>query len=120
MGVAMRFRSLLVVCALVFPLAAVHATPITFAFTGFVDNDPFGLFDTATFEGSYTFDTTIPQVLSTPESGGYAGSGGVYDMTVSFTAPLDPSVAGPYLADTLNITVNNNFPGPLDQYLVTG
>ena len=41
-------------------------------------------------------------------------------MTVSFTGTLDPSVAGPYIADTLNITVNNDFPGPLDQYLVTG
>ena len=27
---------------------------------------------------------------------------------------------GPYIADKLNITVNNNFPGPLDEYLVTG
>jgi hypothetical protein len=33
---------------------------------------------------------------------------------------LDPSVAGPYIADKLNITVNNNFPDPLDEYLVTG
>jgi hypothetical protein len=97
-----------------------QATPITFSFSGTVDNDPFGVFDTATFDGSYTFDSNTPQVLNTPSSGGYAGSGGIYSMTMSFAGTLDPSVAGPYVADTLNITVNNDFPGPLDEYLVTG
>jgi hypothetical protein len=97
-----------------------QASLIRFAFTGVIDNDPFGVFDNATFAGSYTFDSTMPQVLATPNSGGYAGSGGIFNMNVAFTGTLDPSVDGPYIADTLNITVNNNFPGPLDEYLVTG
>ena len=41
-------------------------------------------------------------------------------MNVAFSGTLDPTVNGPYIADRLNITVNNNFPGPLDEYLVTG
>ena len=97
-----------------------HASLIRFAFTGVIDNDPFGVFDNATFAGSYTFDSTMTQVLNTANSGGYAGSGGIFNMNVAFTGTLDPSVDGPYIADTLNITVNNNFPGPLDEYLVTG
>ena len=85
-----------------------------------IDNDPFGAFDTATFAGSYTFDSNIPQVLATPNSGGYADTGASVNMTVSFVGTIDPTVVGPYVADTLNITVNNDFPGPLDEYLVTG
>lgn len=99
--------------------AAAACMPITFAFEGSIDNDPFGVFDSAAFAGEYTFDSDIPQVVSTLETGGYAGSGGVYRMTVAFTGTLDPAVSGPYDADTLNITVNNDFFGPLDQYLVT-
>ncbi len=97
-----------------------QATPVTFAFSGTIDNDPFGVFDTAAFDGTYTFDSAIPEVLSTPNSRGFADTGSAVSMTVSFTGTLDPSVSGPYVADTLNITINNDFPGPLDQYLVTG
>jgi hypothetical protein len=100
--------------------SAAHAAPLTIAFRGVVDNDPFGVFDSAGFEGSYTFDAALPQVLDTPQTGGYAGTGGIYGMRVSFTGTLDPSVAGPYVADGLDITLNDDFPGPLDQYLVTG
>jgi hypothetical protein len=78
------------------------------------------VFDNATFAGTYTFDSTMPQVLATPSSGGYAGNGGIFNMNVAFTGTLDASIDGPYIADMLNITVNNNFPGPLDEYLVTG
>ena len=102
------------------PIGAAQASFIRFAFTGVIDNEPFGVFDDARSAGSYTFDSTMTQVLNTANSGGYAGSGGIFNMNVSFTGTLDPSVDGPYIADTLNITVNNNFPGPLDEYLVTG
>ena len=97
---------------------AAQAYPITFTFSGAVDNDPFGVFDSATFVGTFTFDSGMTQVLNTADSGGYAGTGGIFNMTVLFTGALDPSVEGPYVADTLNITVNNDFPP--DQYLVTG
>jgi hypothetical protein len=113
-------KLLLGLLAALLPICAAQASPITFLFTGAIDNDPFGVFDNATFDGSYTFDSSMTQVLNTANSGGYAGSGGIFNMNVSFTGTLDPSVDGPYIADTLNITVNNNFPGPLDEYLVTG
>jgi hypothetical protein len=116
----MRRKLLVGLLAVLLPIGAAQASPIRFAFTGVIDNDPFGVFDSATFAGSYTFDSTMPQVLATPNSGGYAGSGGIFNMNVAFTGTLDPTVNGPYIADTLNITVNNNFPGPLDEYLATG
>jgi hypothetical protein len=99
-----------------------QASPITFTFDGVVDNDPFGVFGSdATFSGGYTFESSIPQVLNTANSGAYADTGSSVSMTGSFTGTtVDPSVVGPYVADTLNITVNNDFPGPLDEYLVTG
>ncbi|HEY1327049.1 MAG TPA: PEP-CTERM sorting domain-containing protein [Casimicrobiaceae bacterium] len=110
-------RGLLVALLLLLQVCAARADVLTFAFSGVIDNDPFGVFGDAAFSGSYTFDTGMTRVLDTPESGGYAGSGGVFDMRVSFSGTLDPSVAGPYVADTLNITVVNGF---LDEYLVTG
>ena len=78
--------------AALLPICAAQASLIRFAFTGVVDNDPFGGFDNAAFAGSYTFDSTMSQVLATPNSGGYAGSGGSFNMNVSFTGTLDPSV----------------------------
>ena len=116
----MKTRFLFGLLAAVMSICAAQASPVTFSFTGVIDNDPFGVFDNATFDGSYTFDSNIPQVLATPNSGGYADTGASVNMTVSFIGTLDPSVVGPYTADTLNITVNNDFPGPLDEYLVTG
>jgi len=109
---------LFIVCGLLSAIA--ETRPITFAFTRAVDNDPFGVFGGASFAGTYTFDSTMPQVLATSNSGGYAGTGPLFSMSVAFAAALDPSVSGPYTADSLNITVNRNFPGPLDEYLVTG
>ena len=58
-------------------LPAAHAAPITFSFAGVVDNDPFGVYNDpsngpATVSGTYFFNATIPMVLSTPNSGGYA------------------------------------------------
>jgi hypothetical protein len=98
------------------------ADPITFTFSGNVDNDPFGVFGTATFNGSYTFDAyTIQQVLNTPNSSGFAGTGSAFGISVAFADTLDPYLDGSaFVGDTLNISINNDFPGPVDQYLVTG
>src|ERR1700674_1609871 len=115
----MKRKLLVGLLVVLLPICATQASPITFSFTGVVDNDPFGVFGSATFAGSYTFDSNIPQVLATPTSGGYADTGAGVDMRVAFTGS-DPLVVGPYIADTLNITVNNDFAGPLDEYLVTG
>jgi hypothetical protein len=116
----MRRILLVVAFVLLLPLGPARASVITFAFTGTVDNDPFGVFGDATLQGEFTFDSAIAQVLDTAQSGGYADAGGVYAMRVAFSGVLDSSVAGPFAADELNITVNDDFPGPLDQYLVTG
>jgi hypothetical protein len=116
----MKRQLLVALLTALLSVGTAQASLIRFAFTGVIDNDPFGVFDNASFAGSYTFDSTMPQVLATPNSGGYAGTGGIFNMNVAFTGTLDPTVNGPYIADTLNITVNNNFPGPLDEYLVTG
>jgi hypothetical protein len=116
----MTRKLLVVLLVALLPISAAQASLITFAFTGVIDNDPLGVFDRAAFAGSYTFDSNTTQVLNTANSGGYAGTGGILNMNVAFTGTLDPSVDGPYIADRLNITVNNNFPGPLDEYLVTG
>ena len=100
---------------------SVSASPITIGFTGQVTNDPFGVFDSATFAGIYTYDSNTTQVLSTTNSGGYEGSGGIFSMSVQFTGTVGGTLDGVlFSADTVNITINNDFPGPLDQYLVTG
>lgn len=100
---------------------ALNSAPVTLPFSGTIDNDPFGVFGSATFQGQYTFDSNTTQVLDTPNSGGYAGSGGIFNMSVVFNGTVGGALDGiPFVADNLNITVNNDFPGPLDQYLVTG
>jgi hypothetical protein len=117
----MRHCILAIAAAFLLGVGAAAAAPITFAFSGTIDNDPFGVFGTAAFSASYTFDSATPQVLNTPSSGGYAGSGGIFAISASFTGTIGGTLDGlPFLGDTLNITVNNNFPGPLDEYLVTG
>lgn len=109
---------------LLFFLAAarlVSASPLTFDFSGLIDNDPYGVFGDATFTGQYTFDSNMTQVLNTVNSGGYAGSGDGYSLSLAFTGTVGGALDGvTFTADTLNITVNNDFPGPLDEYLVTG
>jgi hypothetical protein len=116
----MRHPILAIAAAFLLGAGAASASPITFAFTGAIDNDPFGVFGTAAFSGSYTFDSATAQVLNTPSSVGYAGSGGIFSLSVSFTETIGGTLDGvPFLGDTLNITVNNDFPGPVDEYLVT-
>ena len=106
---------------LVVAAGALQAGPITFTYSGAVTSDPFGVFGNATFTGQYTFDSNTTQVLDTANSGGYAGSGGIFAMSVVFTGTVGGALDGvPFNGDTLNLTVNNDFPGPLDQYLVTG
>jgi hypothetical protein len=121
LGLLMAVRKFLIgLLAAVIPICAAQASPVTFTFSGVIDNDPFGVFGDATFAGSFTFDSGMTQVLNTANSGGYAGSGGIFNMTLSFIGTPDPSVVGPHIANMLNITLNNDFPGRLDQYLVTG
>jgi hypothetical protein len=106
---------------LLFSIATVWANPIQVNFAGTVNNDPYGVFGNAAFTGQYTFDSNMAQVLNTPNAAGYAGAGGVFSMAVMFTGTVGGALDGMrFTADALNITVENDFPGPLDEYLVTG
>jgi hypothetical protein len=101
--------------------ATAEAGPVKISFSGLVTNDPFGVFDSATFDGQYTFDSNATQVLNTVNTGGYSGSGGIFSIAVSFSGTVGGALDGIIFGgDTLSITVNNDFGGPLDQYLVTG
>src|ERR1700690_60357 len=96
----------------ILPIAAgiAQAGPITFDYAGSVTNDPFAVFGSATFTGQYTFDSNMTQVLATANSGGYAGSGGIFSMSAVFSGTPGGALDGVvFTADTLNITVNNNF-----------
>ena len=84
----MKRRLLVGLLTTLLSICTAQASLIRFAFTGVIDNDPFGVFDNASFAGSYTFDSTMPQVLATPNSGGYAGSGGIFNMNVASPARL--------------------------------
>lgn len=101
-----------VALAFVFSMPALaYGAPITFSYAGSIDNDPFGVFGSATFTGTYTFDSSMTQVLSTLTSGGYADSGGPFSMEVAFTGTSDPALEGAtFTGDSLNITVNHCCP----------
>ena len=97
------------------------ASTITVDFAGAVTSDPYGVFGSADFAGQYTYGSNTAQVLNTPNAAGYAGSGGIFSMSVSFTGTVGGALDGvPFAGESLNITVENDFPGPLDEYLVTG
>ena len=55
----MKGEFLIGLLAAVIPVCAAHAGPITS--TDLIDNDPFGVFDSATFAGSYAVDSTMTQ-----------------------------------------------------------
>jgi hypothetical protein len=58
-GGAVKGEFLIGLLAAVIPVCAAHAGPITS--TDLIDNDPFGVFDSATFAGSYAVDSTMTQ-----------------------------------------------------------
>jgi len=92
--------------------AIVDASPITFAFTGMVSQDP--LLDPADpfggsiafgtlFSGSYVFESTTPDGDPSANGGSYTSAGGTLSVTVG---------GNPFSAsDLLNIGVGNNFAG---------
>lgn len=111
------FRSnLKVILAVVFQLTTlsigtVHASPITFAFTG-VLSGPIPL-----FSGSYTFDSQAVDQNPDPKVGFYVSSGGPFGMAFHLGSVTISS-------DTVQITVTNDQPFPTptllaDSYLVS-
>ena len=97
------------ICASVAP---VQASPITFAFTGSVTQNP--LFDPADpfggsialgtlFSGSFVFESTTPDGDLSPNGGSYTSPGGILSLTIG---------GNPFTAsDVLNIGVGNDFGG---------
>ena len=90
----------------------VHASTITFGFTGVVSqdplldpDDPFGGsigFGTL-FSGSYVFESTTPDGDASPNGGSYTSAGGTLSMTIGGNVFV--------ASDLLNIGIANNFVG---------
>ncbi len=101
--------------------APVLAVPITFEFTGTVTQvpvldpgDPFGGtigFGTA-FHGRYTFESTTPDAVPSPQIGAYRMSGAPFGASVTLAGHTFSTT------DALAIGVADNLPGPRDQYTV--
>jgi hypothetical protein len=101
---------------------ASSAATIKFAFSGYITdvsaldpNNPFPQsveFGTP-FSGSYTFDSSSPDLIpADSQTGTYSSSGGIFGITLSL-AGLDLSYGGVF------ISVGNNYPGPQDQYFAS-
>jgi PEP-CTERM motif len=90
---------LLALACIVSPAAA---APVTFAFTGVVTDDPFGLSSSgAPISGRYTFDSAATDSIADPQTGAFASTG----PTFGFHADVDGrgfSVAG------LTVTTGND------------
>lgn len=97
---------------------AATAAPVTYAFTGLVNNDPFGV-GLASFSGTYTFDSAAVDLVADSQTGSYTSSGVAFGIAVDFDGgAVSVDLYG--LPTVLNIGVADNFAGPVDQYAVTG
>lgn len=117
-------RGLLALSILVSALSSVPAAaaPVTFQFSGHLEEiaalDPSSPFPDPVvfgtpFTGSYTFDGLATDgVPADPNTGSYASAGPPYAFNLS--------LAGLGFAfGAVDIGIANDYPGPLDQYLVT-
>lgn len=117
----MKSQALGLALALSLHAGGLAAAPITFDFTGTVTqvpvldpSDPFG--DTIAFgtaiTGSYTFESTTPDAIPSPDAGSYSMFGPPFGMQVDIGGNAFSAT------DFLNIGVANNFSGTVDQYTV--
>ena len=104
------------ICMLVYllgvcPINGSQASPVTFAFTGSVTNDPFGLSSFgAPITGSYTFDSAAVDAIPGPSTGSYPSIG----LLFGFLANVDGT---PYsVSGSIAINTANNIGVGLDQY----
>ena len=102
--------------------AAATAMPITFAFSGFLTDDPlldpddpFGgtIAAGTTFSGDFTFDSTALDGIADPQTANYTSLGAPFGLSVLIGGNLFTAT------DALFIGVANDLAGR-DQYLVTG
>lgn len=87
-----------------------HGAPVTFAFTGTITDDPFGLSSFgAPISGSFSFDAGVPDLIADPATGSFASVGPGFGFSVNVDGTLYPSFG----AVTVN-TADNIVAG--DQY----
>jgi hypothetical protein len=81
---------------------AVHASPVTYAFTGAVTDDPFGLSGLgATINGSFVFDASALDAIASPATGSYASTGPAYGFTVQISGQTY-ALGGALVVNTAN------------------
>jgi hypothetical protein len=103
-------RSLVLACVVAVTPGAALAFPITFAFTGTVTDDPFGLSSFgAPISGTFTFESTAVDTIPGPATGSYTSSGASFH----FDANVDGTPFSIVGATTINVA--NNIAG-VDQY----
>ena len=98
---------------------AATAAPVTYAFTGSVSDDPFGV-GLASFSGTYTFDSAAVDLVAASHTGSYTSSGVAFGIAVVFDGGAVSVDLYGLPTTVLNIGVADNFAGPVDQYAVTG
>jgi hypothetical protein len=90
--------------------ATAQAAPVTFAFTGAVTDDPFGLSSFgAPISGSYTFNSTAVDGIPSPVTGSFASTGPGF----GFSANVDGTLYA--IGGSLTVNTTNNASG-VDQY----
>jgi MYXO-CTERM domain-containing protein len=108
-GTPVRVRLLTAFAAMLW-VCTLHASPITFSFTGAVTDDPFGLSSFgAPISGSYTFDSASTDSIPSPSTGSYASVGPGF----GFRANVDGTMYS--VLGTTSINTANNITG-VDQY----
>lgn len=107
----MRMHRTWVFAALTFVVSAVaQAVPVTFAFTGAITDDPFGLSSFgAPISGAYTFNSMAVDSIPSPITGSFASTGPGF----GFSANVDGTLYA--IGGSLTVNTANNASGA-DQY----
>jgi hypothetical protein len=85
------------------PLA--RADPVTYTFTGVVDDDEAGR-GYSSFSGSFTFNSSALDAIADPATAAYAHSGAPWGLTLAFDGAAAFSVS-----DSFNVLVGNDLLG---------
>ena len=113
----MRIGFLVLSVSLLAAAACVHASPVTFGFSGIVTQVPFddlgtGIAPGAAFSGQYTFDSAAVDGIANPAQGSYSAFGPSFGLSVTIDGNLFA------LTGFLNVGVGNGLAGGVDQYTV--
>ena len=83
----------------------VSAAPVTYAFTGVVDDDEASR-GYAGFSGSFTFDSAATDAIADPSTAAYAHAGAPWGLTMAFDGGAAFTVS-----DSFNVLVSNDLLG---------